>query len=88
MKRTIALLVFVAASLASPAFAWYLKDAKGAEVEHCDKELLRCHVYCDDNREVGLMTWNGSVWADETRSDKDDRVLAQKIVDAQGTACK
>ena len=47
-----------------------------------------CTVTCDNGQPAGTMYWNGSVWSDGIRSNKDKDELAKQIVRAQGTACR
>jgi len=84
--RVIALLVLAAALLASAtAFAWYTQKEDGSK---CEKDDDTCYVYCNNHQRAGSMNWNGSVWTDGIRSDRDMNVVAKAIVAANGTACQ
>jgi hypothetical protein len=72
------LLLFAGAMLPSTAGAYSL------DCSQSDK----CTVTCDNKTLAGTIYWNGSRWSDGIRSDTDKYKLAQKIVDAQGSACK
>ncbi len=55
--------------------------------EPCRQDGALCIVYCQNGHLAGSMTWNGSVWTDGVKWDKDRDVEAKMIVAADGTAC-
>ncbi len=59
-----------------------------AEAYSLSCEADACKVYCGNHQYAGTMYWNGSVWSDGIRSDRDKNVVAREIVAAQGTACQ
>jgi len=66
-----------------------LKDGKRPpQPIPCTADGSECHVYCDNGDRAGIMTFNGSVWTDAVRTDKDMEKEADLIVKASGTACK
>lgn len=71
--------------LAAPASAYQLKAASNGAA--CKADGSTCNVYCDNNQLAGAMNWNGSVWTDGVKWDKDKDAEARKIVAANGTAC-
>lgn len=54
----------------------------------CNSANDACTVTCDNRQPVGTMYWNGSVWSDGIRSNKDKDELAKQMVRAQGAACR
>ena len=70
--------------VSTAASAYVLKKADGTG---CTQDGDECRVYCDNEELAGSMYWNGSVWSDGVRSDEDADVVAQQIVEANGTAC-
>ena len=85
MKLAYATLVVAIAMASPPASAYQLKRTpdNGA----CKKDGSECRVYCDNGHLAGSMYWNGSVWTDGAKWDKDMDTMAKKIVAADGTAC-
>jgi hypothetical protein len=78
------LLVGVAMLLVSvPAFAYRLQTKDG---KACSTDGSECQVYCTDAAHngslAGSMYWNGSVWTDGVKWDKDQDAEAKKITDA------
>jgi hypothetical protein len=73
------------ATTASAAFAYQLK--KPPDNTPCTADGSPCNVYCDDGDIAGTMYWNGSVWTDGVKFDRDEDAEARKIVAANGTSC-
>ncbi len=78
------LLAGVALLLVSvPASAYHLQTKDGKD---CSKDGTECQVYCTDDDHkgalAGSMYWNGSVWTDGVKWDKDQDVEAKKITAA------
>jgi hypothetical protein len=72
-----------AALVSTPAASFaYSLQGKG-----CDRDGTECKVYCNNGNLAGSMYWNGSVWTDGVKWDKDRDAMAKKICAANGTAC-
>lgn len=61
--------------------------AAAAQAFTLDCKSDKCDVKCDNGTLIGTMYWNGSVWSDGVRSNKDKNVVAQLMVQAWGTSC-
>ena len=48
----------------------------------------KCEVKCADGTSIGWIYWNGSVWSDGVRWDKDKDVVARAMAAAWGTSCQ
>jgi hypothetical protein len=71
---------FVSAPTASLA---YSLQGKG-----CDRDGTECRVDCNKTGDLaGSMYWNGTVWTDGVKWDKDRDAMAKKVCAAYGTAC-
>lgn len=80
---------FAAAALlltwSEPASAHRLKHPSGGGP--CVADGSTCLVYCNDGTLAGSMNWNGSVWTDGAKWDKDMNAEADKICAANGRSC-
>jgi hypothetical protein len=70
---------------ASPASAYTLKNETA---DGCGGDGSVCIVYCENGSRAGSMAWNGSVWTDGVKWDKDKDAEAKKICAASGSDCK
>lgn len=70
-------------SFSSAASAYRLQKPDG---KACQADGKECQVYCTDddhkNQLAGSMYWNGSVWTDGVKWDKDQDVEAKLITAA------
>jgi hypothetical protein len=71
----------VIVSWSSAALAYNLSGAG------CDGNGQECVVNCDNGNRAGSMVWNGNVWTDGSKSDRDKDREAKAICAANGTAC-
>lgn len=72
--------------VSSPALAYTTK--KQSDGKACEKDGSACDVFCNNGNRAGTMNWNGSVWTDGVKWDKDFDVEAKAICAANGTDCK
>jgi hypothetical protein len=85
-KRILSIVALAFIPAASPAFAYQLKLASDNSKD-CQADGSTCQVYCNNGHLAGSMNWNGSVWTDGVKWDKDKDVEARMICNADGTAC-
>jgi hypothetical protein len=85
MKTVLSITVAtVILAFASPASAYSLKNETA---NGCGGDGSICAVYCENGSRAGEMNWNGSVWTDGTKWDKDKDAEAKKICAANGDDC-
>lgn len=74
--------------ISSAACAYRLQTPKGGT---CSQDGSECQVYCTDDANkgqlAGSMFWNGSLWTDGVKWDKDQDAEAKKITAAFGNGC-
>lgn len=93
MRNKTALAVAVLLILSAPvASAYVTKKPADQGGGACAADGSPCNVYCtnDDGSQgdlAGTMYWNGAVWTDGLKSSADMDTEAEKIVQANGTAC-
>jgi hypothetical protein len=85
MKAALAITAVLSFALVSPASAYALQSQSGKD--GCGGDGSLCTVICDNGSTAGAMNWNGSVWTDNVKWDKDKDVEARKICEANGSSC-
>lgn len=58
-----------------------------ARGQECRADGSTCLVFCDNGTRAGSMNWNGSVWTDGVKWDRDRDAEARNIVAANGSSC-
>jgi|ERR1051326_2683938 hypothetical protein len=81
MKRAITLAIAFSV-IPTACFAFRL-DGRG-----CTGNGEECRVYCDNGDLAGSMFFNGSVWTDGVKWDRDRDTEAAMICAANGAACQ
>ncbi len=82
MKRIVGLFCVLGFSLGSTSSFAYRLEGDG-----CGGNGKECKVYCDTGQLAGSMYWNGSVWTDGVKWDKDKDKEAKAICKANGAGC-
>ena len=85
MRLALSIVVAVAAitfGLVPAASAYKLRGSG------CSGNGEECQVFCDSGDLAGSMYWNGSVWTDGVKWNKDQEAMARLVCAANGTACK
>lgn len=77
-------IVAITLAFASPTSAYSLKNETA---NGCGGDGTQCVVYCKNGSRAGEMNWNGTVWTDGTKWDKDKDAEAKKICAANGAGC-
>jgi hypothetical protein len=86
VKRLLTIITLLTVVWAPSAFAYQLKLASDNS-KPCLADGSTCQVYCNNGHLAGSMNWNGNVWTDGEKWDKDMDAEARMICKADGTAC-